>query len=159
MSLMIPPFGSGQVVELLLATFSRVKRLWFFVIFCAACMFSNHVIYAADGVYYPGSVWTSNGTLSPVEKHNFISQTHVEQGIAIKGAEVFGSLSAVADSKGFDWNRRTVSGVGFRFTQNVGKGMVRAGVQYLSEKRYVSESTAKGISFNVDAYFGWGQRK
>jgi len=110
---------------------------------------------SAQEVYYPGSVWSSNGTLSPIEKGNVLSMTHAEQGIAYKGAELFGSLTAQADSKRYDWNNRLIEGVGVRFTQSIGSGMVRGTVAYLNEKRYVVPSNTGGVSLSVDCWFGW----
>lgn len=105
---------------------------------------------------YPGTVWTSNGTLSPVEKGNIISMTHVEQGVANHGVELFGQTTFIADTKAYDWNRRYSNGVGARFTQSIGSGMVRASVSYLRERRYSSEVTAQGVVIAVESWFGWG---
>ena len=114
---------------------------------------------ASAQVYYPGTAWSTNGTLSPVEKGNIFHQSHVEQGGAYRGAELFGSFSGGFDSKGYDWNRHTTVGVGGRFTQVVKGGMVRAGVAYLSEQRYVVARTTSGLAVFVDMWVGWGQSK
>ena len=115
---------------------------------------------SASGVYFPGSAWTSTGFLSPVEKDNFTSQNYVEQGIGYKGVSFFGSLSVTRDSKGYDWNRRSTETAGVRLTQTIGgNGMVRVGVGYATEHRFVSGATASGVVGSVDAWFGWGNRK
>ncbi len=110
---------------------------------------------SAQSITYPGSVWTSNGTLSPVEKDNVLSLTHVEQGISYKGLEAFGQSTLSADTKAYDWNRRYSNGVGGRFTQSLGSGMVRASVSYVRERRYNSDTTAQGMVVAVEAWFGW----
>ena len=112
---------------------------------------------AQSSVHYPGSFWTTNGTVSPVEKGNIVSVSHFEQGIAKQGAEIFAQSTVQTDSKGFDWNRRLITGIGLRFTQKIGTGMVRFGGSYLSEQRFVNPKTINGLSFTVDAWFGWGQ--
>ncbi len=112
---------------------------------------------AQSGTYYPGTFWTTNGTISPVEKGNMVSMSHIEQGIAKSGAELFAQSTVETDSKGFDWNRRMINGVGVRFTQSIGSGMVRVGMSYLSERRFVNPQTTNGLSFTVDAWFGWSQ--
>ena len=123
-------------------------------VFCMFC-FTPGVSYA-QGVYFPGSVWSSNGTLSPVEKGNVLSLTHVEQGVAYRGAELFGQSTFSVDSKKYDWNRRFSNGVGARFTQSLlGHGMVRAGVSYVHERRYTFETTRQGWVASVDTWFGW----
>lgn len=114
-----------------------------------------HTASAQENVTYPGSVWSSNGTLSPVEKGNVISVSHVEQGVSLRGVELFGTFTGQVDSKRYDWNNRITEGVGLRFTQSIGPGMVRAGVAYLNEKRFISESTARGPSVFVECWFGW----
>jgi hypothetical protein len=112
---------------------------------------------SAQEIYYPGSVWTSNGNLTPAEKGNLFTQTHVEQGVAFRGAEVFGQTTLGMDSKGYDWNRKMLGGVGARFTQTIGPGMVRASVSYVSEKRFVTDAVHSGIVVAVEAWFGWNQ--
>lgn len=113
---------------------------------------------ASAQTYYPGSLWTSNGTLSPAEPGNTVSLSHFEQGIARRGAELFAQVTATADTAGFDWNRRVVQGVGVRFTQALPGGMIRASLSYLSERRFVEPRTMNGVAITLDAYFGWRQR-
>lgn len=113
---------------------------------------------ASAQVYYPGTVWSTTGTLSPVEKGNVISQSYVEQGIAYKGASLFAASTLIADSKGYDWNRRVTMGGGVRLTQNILTGVVRVNLVYLREQRYVSPAVHVGLALSVDAWFGWGQR-
>ncbi len=112
---------------------------------------------SAQEVYYPGSVWTSNGSLSPAEKGNLFTQTHVEQGVAFRGAEVFGQTTLAMDSKNYDWNRKMLGGVGARFTQTLGPGMVRVSVSYVSERRFVTDAIHSGVVVAAEAWFGWGQ--
>lgn len=112
---------------------------------------------AQSEIYYPGSFWTTNGTVSPVEKGNIISLSHFEQGIAKHGVELFVQSTLEIDSKGLNWNRRVVNGIGFRLTQAIGNGVIRTGMSYLSERRFVNPQTINGLSFTVDMWFGWNQ--
>lgn len=131
-------------------------------IFAAALALLAFAVPAAaqDGVYYPGSLYTTNGTLSPVEKNNVISLTHVEQGVAYRGVEGFGGFTGQYDSKGFSWNRRTIASAGIRFTQNVSGGAVRVAAGYARETRFVGvNTTASGPFVSVDAWFGWKQAR
>jgi len=108
---------------------------------------------------YPGSVWSTNGTVSPVEKNNFISMTHVEQGIKNSGAELFGQATFQTDSQGLDWNRRIIQGVGARYTEAIKGGLVRVGLSYLSEKRFVYPNRISGFAFTIDMWAGWDIKK
>ena len=104
---------------------------------------------------YPGTVWSSNGTLSPFESGNILSQTHVEQGVAVRGFEVFGQFTFAADSKAYDWNRHYGGGLGLRLTQSVKSGMIRASVSYVRDYRYLSRTSATGLVFAAETWFGW----
>lgn len=129
---------------------------------CALLMVGSGIASAQghyDEIYYPGSIWSNLGTVSPVEKGNVISMTHFEQGVAYKGAELFSQTTLQMDSNAFDWNRRTILGVGGRYTYPLPHGVVRANISYLSEKRYISGSLVNGMSLMVDCWFGWNARK
>ena len=112
----------------------------------------------AQQVYFPGSVWSSSGRmLTPTEPHNWSSTVHAEQGIAYRGAEVYGVSEFWMDKHRLDWNRRNVNGLGLRFTQTVRGGMVRAGVAYLADhRRLTSRTHTHGFTFLVEHYSGWG---
>ena len=112
---------------------------------------------ASAQVYYPGSVWSSNGTYSAIEKGNFLSLTHAEQGIAWHGAELFTHVTFGTDSYNFTWNRKVSDGVGVRFTQTLfGTGMVRVGMMYTHEARTgLRKGNYAGF---VETWFGWRQR-
>lgn len=109
-------------------------------------------------IYYPGSLWTSVGNLSPAEKGNVMAIGNLEQGIAYRGAELYGIFQGQWDTKGFDWDRRVKTGVGVRFTQSVKNGMIRAGVAWIEEKRFVTGNRGRGVQVSVDTWFGWSQR-
>jgi hypothetical protein len=125
------------------------------VAFVLAVVCTARFASAQSGVYYPGSAWTANGTLSPVEKGNVISLTHAEQGIALRGVEVFGQTTFSIDSKHFDWDRRFLNGGGIRFTQTVPHGMVRVSESFVRERRYNGDVTHQGFVFAAEAWFGW----
>src|ERR1043166_3864061 len=107
-----------------------------------------------EHLYFPGSMWTANGTLSPVETDNFASMTHAEQGVAYRHAEVYFLTTFQYDTKAYDWDRRGMIGIGSRYTFVLPHGMVRAGVAYVSEKRFVSEHKTSALTASVDAWFG-----
>ena len=170
----VPPSGAGQVIFLLRvagAATSRVIRLFFLIAVCVGTLpawvsaqqlsvvapVAPVVAAQPSEFYFPGSVWTSNGTFSPVEKGNFISLTHAEQGVAWHGAELFAHLTLSDDSKGFAWNHRVQDGVGLRFTQSLGNGMVRAGLIYTHEAREPQVRAGQWGVF-VESWFGWRQQ-
>jgi hypothetical protein len=113
---------------------------------------------ASAQVTLPGSMWSTNGTISPVEQGNMISLTHAEQGMSMRGAEVFVTTTVGMDSKGYDWNNKTQYGMGLRLTQTIGSGMVRVGVAYLEERRWISDRKDTGTTYFVDCWFQWGRR-
>ena len=115
----------------------------------------------AQTVYYPGSVWSSSGRmLTPTEPHNWSSTVHAEQGIAYRGAELYGVSEFWMDKHRLDWNRRNVNGLGLRFTQTITGGMVRAGLAYLADHRRLTNRThTHGFTFFVEHYSGWGQER
>ena len=114
--------------------------------------------YGPQDWYYPGTLWSSTGTLSPVEKGNIISMTHAEQGISYKGAEVYGLVTVMSDTKRYDWNNRTIEGVGVRLTHSTRHGMIRGGAAYLYEQRQISGARYSGLSVTVESWYGWGKR-
>jgi opacity protein-like surface antigen len=113
----------------------------------------------SSSVYFPGSAWSSTGTSSNVERGNVISMNHIEQGIAIRGAEAFGLATYQVDKKGYDWNNREIYGVGARFTQTIKSGMVRVGAIYSQERRRKTDLRESGLQLVVESYFGWGRSK
>ncbi len=125
------------------------------IAFVAALLLTASVAQAQTTVQFPGSVWSTNGTISPVEKNNFITMTHVEQGAALGIFEVYGQFTGQFDRFGYDWNRLSREGVGARLNFTLPKGIVRASASYLTEKRYPTDSTASGIALAVDCWFGW----
>ncbi len=128
------------------------------VFLAIALVFGFASLSSAQGVNYPGTIWSSVGNLSIVETGNVQSITHVEQGVAYKGAELFGLLTGQTDRLAYDWNRRLTTGAGVRFTQSIKTGSVRAAVAYVNERRYVVPANKSGFQFSVDAWFGWNQK-
>ena len=130
-------------------------------IVCIALVFAAAPSFAQDRLYYPGSVWSSSGRmLTPTEPRNWASTVHAEQGVAYRGAELYGVTEFWIDKHRYDWNNRNLSGIGLRFTQAIRTGMVRAGVSYLSDHRRIPGFTyTSGLTFSVESYFGWGHRQ
>lgn len=112
-----------------------------------------------SGVYFPGSLWSSTGTLSPVEKGNIISMNHFEQGVAFDGIELFAVGEGTVAQQPNDWEHRTLYGGGIRFTQSLGAlGMIRFNVAEVQEHRFISGITATGPQVSVDLWLGWAQK-
>ena len=162
-----PPFGSGQVVRTLIALMSQIGRL-FGAVALAAALSTTAFAQTSTAVppapvvrediseiHFPGSFWASYGNITPFEEDNFIGIVDLDQGVSFRGVELFGSVTASFDSDDYDWNRWVAYGPGVRFTQTLGNGMVRAGVQYLTERRY--EEVRRAWSFVVESWFGWGR--
>ena len=116
--------------------------------------------FAQDGLYFPGSVWATIGrSLAPAEPRNVSGIIHLEQGVAHRGAELYGVGELYGDRQDRDWNNRFIGGVGARLTQTIGSGMVRGGVAYLVDHRRLSDTTYRGgMTIFVETWFGWGRR-
>ena len=155
MAAYVPPSGVGQLVHLLIATVSRIGRLFgmgVLVFMCAPTV-------QAQGVYYPGSVWSAGGRLlTPTEPGNVTVLIHAEQGIAYRGAELYFVGETWNDRFDYDWNNRNVGGAGLRLTQSFKYGMVRGGIAYLTERRRLQHKTyTHGVTLLVESWFGWGR--
>lgn len=114
---------------------------------------------SSGGVYFPGSLWSSTGLLTPAEPRNIISMNHLEQGIGYMGFSVFGELEGTLASQPNDWEHRALIGAGVRFTQTLGDlGMIRFSFAEAEEHRYLSGDTYRGPQVNVELWLGWSQK-
>jgi hypothetical protein len=138
-------------------------RSKFLMFVCLVAMPSGALAQSApassSNVTYPGSVWSANGTLTPAEPGNILSLSHAEQGVMYRGwAELFALTTLGIDSAGHDWNNKSTVGAGVRFTQTLGRGMVRVSVARVRETRWQSETVTTGTVVSVDAYHAWGRK-
>lgn len=109
---------------------------------------------------FPGSAWSVVGNVSPVEKGNLISSSHVEQGITLfnkdsVSAIPYISLSPTFDTKGYDWNNRLLSNVGLKLVKRFDNGMVSTSLGYANETRFKSGSSDSAPFLRADTWFGW----
>ncbi len=119
---------------------------------------------SAQGITYPGSMWSVNGTASVAEPGNYTSRTHAEQGIAQQVGEK-GEFSMVAettllrDKLAYDWNRSALIGVLIRYTYKLPLGVIRINGGFETEKRFVTSRTSSGSVFSVDCWFGYDLKR
>ena len=123
---------------------------------CVLCLFVPRVLYAQSAITYPGSLWSSTGTVTPAEPGNVISLSHVTQGVSYKGIELFEASTLGMDSKGYDWNNRVQVSVGVALNQTVlNTGVVRVSAAYSRERRWVSNRPYTGMVYAVDFFTQW----
>lgn len=109
---------------------------------------------------FPGSSWASFGNISPVERGNWIGQTHVSQGLVARrfGRTAFVPYVEAAlsrDSKGFDWDNKALYGSGVKLAYTHGQAYSEFGVGYLHENRFYSGQSAGTLSVFMNFWFGW----
>lgn len=114
-------------------------------------------------VSLPGNAWNSSGNLSPVEKGNILSYSHLEQGMtALKLSPKttlvpYVSLDIVRDSLNYDWNNKVVSQVGVKLARTFNHGIAQIGGAYAEEYRWESGlRTGQPIGY-ASYWFGWNQ--
>jgi hypothetical protein len=110
---------------------------------------------------FPGSTWGAAGWLSPVERHNFIYNQYIKQGVVAKrfgihsSLQPFGELTTSKDTKGFDWENYLRPGTGLEYVYTKGNTMTELGGEYLYEHRMISGMSAGGYSMFLKFWFGW----
>ena len=126
------------------------------IVWILPCLMLWFATPAAAQITFPGSIWESAGTLTPAEPHNPSLLSHLEQGIAYRGAELYLLSTLGADRKGYDWNNRLQGGAGIRFTQSLLGGAARIAGVWIRERRWITERPHDGFGIIVDSYFSWG---
>lgn len=121
---------------------------------CALLLVGSGIASAQD-LTYPGSIWSVAGKGSVAEPGNNVSMTHAEQGIAQGPFSILIETTGVADSKGYDWNRKLVGGLLGRYTFKLHGAVVRANFGYETEKRFVNPRALSGFVYSVDMWAGW----
>lgn len=114
-----------------------------------------------DAVGFPGQMWMANGTYSPVEKNNIISQWDFQQSAVLysgwRNSLTVGSfveLNGVIDSQGFTYDNQLQPSIGIRVSKLFPIGVISLGTAYAYQDRFSSE-TASGRTDFISDWFGW----
>ena len=109
---------------------------------------------------FPGSSWMEIGNLSPVEKGNILGMGYITQGVVAKRFSrvtvvPYVEATVFRDSKGFDWDNKTMGGGGVKAIFPRGGVYTEIGAAYLHETRLQSGQSAGGISVFTNFSFNW----
>jgi len=109
---------------------------------------------------FPGSSWIEVGNLSPVERGNILGLGYISQGVVAKRFQratlvPYVEATIFRDSKGFDWDNKTMGGGGVKAIFPRGDVYTEIGAAYLHETRLQSGQSAGGISVFTNFSFNW----
>lgn len=112
---------------------------------------------------FPGSSWGSAGNVAPVEHGNYIFLDYITQGYVAKrfGASKEQALMPYAeftvskDTKGFDWENKTIEGAGLKYGVPKGEMYTEFGVGYTHENRFDSGLTSSGVKVFLNFSYAW----
>lgn len=114
-----------------------------------------------DAVGFPGQMWMANGTYSPVEKNNFISQWDFQQTAVIYSAlrnsltvGPFVEFNGTIDSGGFTYDNQLQPSIGVKASKLLRVGVISAGTGFAYQDRF-SSATASGRTDFISDWFGW----
>jgi hypothetical protein len=114
-----------------------------------------------DAVGLPGQMWTANGTYSPVEKNNVISQWDFQQSAVVYSGwhnsvtvSPYVELDGVFDSQGFTYDNQIQPSTGIKVNKLFPFGIISAGTAYSYQDRF-SSATAGGRTGFISDWFGW----
>ncbi len=114
-----------------------------------------------DAVGFPGQMWSANGTYSPVEKNNVISQWDLQQMAVIYSGwrnsltvTPFVEFGWVIDSKGYTYDNQLQPSTGIKVNKLFRTGIISAGTAYSYEDRFGAD-TANGRTDFISDWFGW----
>lgn len=117
-----------------------------------------------DAVLLPGQMWSSNGTLSPIENNNCFSQTYFEQDATVFSTwnnsftlTPYVSFGTTFDTKGYPWNNKVQPSSGVKLNRYFRSGIVSVVSAYAYENRFIQDksSQASGRVDFVQYWFGW----
>jgi hypothetical protein len=110
---------------------------------------------------FPGSAWVVLGDITPIEKHNLIYSSHLEQGRIIFDRhtitiEPYFAAGLNLDSNGYVWNNEYALQGGVKLNKSFNHGVVSVGTAYAYENRYRAggETARQGIGY-IEDWFGW----
>jgi hypothetical protein len=114
-----------------------------------------------DAVGFPGQMWVANGTYSPVEKNNVVSQWDFQQTVSVYSGwhnsitvGPYIELNGVIDSAGFTWDNQLQPSIGIKVSKLFPIGIISVGTAYAYQDRFDSTSASGRTDFISD-WFGW----
>jgi hypothetical protein len=114
-----------------------------------------------DAVGLPGQMWSANGTYSPVEKNNVISQWDFQQTAVVYSGwhnsltvTPYVEFEGLIDSEGFTYDNQIQPNAGIKVNKLFRFGIISAGTAYSYEDRF-SDSIASGRTDFISDWFGW----
>jgi hypothetical protein len=117
-----------------------------------------------DAVGLTGQMWSSNGTYSPLEKGNVLSQSYFEQTASVFSTwsnsltvTPYTGFGMVFDTKGYSWNNKIQPSGGIKVNKFFRYGIISVGTAYAYEDRF-NDSKAPKASGRTDFildWFGW----
>jgi hypothetical protein len=113
---------------------------------------------------FPGSSWGEFGAISPVEHGNWILLDYVTQAYTAKrfGTAQTQTLMPYAeftigkDTKGFDWENKTIEGAGIKYGMPHGYFYSELGAGFTHETRFESGQQANGFKVFLNFSYAWG---
>ncbi len=114
-----------------------------------------------DAIGFPGQMWMANGTYSPVEKNNVISQWDFQQTAVIYSGwhnsltvGPYIEFGGVIDSAGYTYDNQIQPSGGIKVSKLFRSGIISAGTAYAYQDRF-SSATASGRTDFISDWFGW----
>jgi hypothetical protein len=114
-----------------------------------------------DAVGLPGQMWMANGTYSPVEKNNVISQWDFQQSAVVYSGwhnsltvTPFIEFNGLVDSQGYTYDNQILPSTGIKINKLFRIGIISVGTGYAYQDRF-SDSTASGRTDFISDWFGW----
>jgi len=117
-----------------------------------------------DAVGLNGQMWSTNGTYSPLEKGNVLSQSYFEQTASVYSTwhnsvtiTPYAGFGMVSDTKGYSWNNKIQPSGGIKVNKVCRYGIVSVSTAYAYEDRF-NDSKAPKASGRTDYildWFGW----
>jgi hypothetical protein len=114
-----------------------------------------------DAIGFPGQMWMANGTYSPVEKNNFVSQWDFQQTAVVYSGwhnsvtvGPYIEVNGVVDSAGFTWDNQLQPSVGIKVSKLFPIGIISVGTAYAYQDRF-SSASASGRTDFISDWFGW----
>lgn len=114
-----------------------------------------------DAIGFPGQMWMANGTYSPVEKNNFISQWDFQQTAVVYSGwhnsvtvGPYIEVNGVVDSAGFTWDNQLQPSIGIKVSKLFPIGIISVGTAYAYQDRF-SSASASGRTDFISDWFGW----
>jgi hypothetical protein len=114
-----------------------------------------------DAIGFPGQMWMANGTYSPVEKNNVISQWDFQQTAVIYSGwhnsltfTPYMEFGGVIDSDGYTYDNQIQPSTGIKVNKLFRFGIISVGTAYAYQDRF-SSATASGRTDFISDWFGW----